>query len=71
MTTPLGDAISRQQQALSGLRAGRSETAAWRDEQRDSLDRSRLDPLESDGQRLLEALQRTDAELARAEQLLR
>ncbi len=64
----LRDAIALQQQALAGLRQSREASGAWCDEPRRSLDRQVLDPLQEDGQRLLERLRGAARDIAQAQQ---
>ena len=64
----LRDAIAVQQQALTDLSRSRASSSAWVDEQRASLDRNCLDPLATDGKRLLEALRKAAHEIAAARQ---
>jgi len=66
----LRDAIAVQQRALSDLKRSREASAAWSDEQRHRLDRQTLEPLTSDGQRLLEALRTAAREIAAAQSKL-
>ena len=63
----LRDAIAVQQRAISDLRSSREASAAWSDEQRHRLDKQCLDPLASEGQRLLEALRTAGHEITAAE----
>jgi hypothetical protein len=66
----LRDAIALQQRGLGDLKRSRDASAAWSDEQRDRLDRQTLEPLTSDGQRLLEALRSAAREIAAAQSKL-
>jgi hypothetical protein len=63
----LRDAIALQDGALSELQQSRTGSAAWADDQRHSLDRQCLDPLQADGRRLLDALRKAGHEIAAAE----
>jgi hypothetical protein len=63
----LDQALALQQRSLADLREVRGSTVAWSDAQREKLDRHALDPLASDGQRLLDALRRAAQEITSAE----
>ena len=62
----LEDAVQVHQLALSNLAQCRAAAGAWSDEQRLQLDRTRLDPIATDGERLLQALQKAAREIAAA-----
>jgi hypothetical protein len=64
------DAIALQERALADLRGSREASAAWSDDQRQSLDRQCLEPLEKDARLLLEALRDAGREITAAEGLL-
>lgn len=66
----LRDAIALQQRALSDLQRSRDASVAWSDEQRQRLDRQTLEPLTSDGHRLLEELRKATHEVAVAAEML-
>lgn len=66
----LDAAVGLQIHALSDLKSARSSSGAWTDFKRQELDRGRLDPLERDGQHLLEALRRASQEISRAQSRL-
>lgn len=66
----LRDAITVQQRALSELQQSRDGSTAWSDERRQRLDRQCLDPLQSDGRHLLDALRKAAHEIAAAEGML-
>lgn len=63
----LRDAIAAQQRAISDLRRSRDASAAWSDDQRQRLDKQCLEPLTSEGQRVLDALRKAAHEIAAAE----
>jgi SOS-response transcriptional repressor LexA len=58
----LSDAVQVQQRALGDFQRSRGSAQAWSDDQRESLDRQVLDPIEREARHLLEALRRAGAE---------
>lgn len=66
----LRDAIALQQRALSDLQQSRASSTAWADQRRQSLDRQCLDPLQSDGRHLLDALRKAAHEIVAAQAML-
>jgi len=63
----LREALSRQREALAALRRSRADATAWVDDQRRSLDRECLDPLEHDGRRLHEAMKKASEAILAAQ----
>jgi hypothetical protein len=63
----LREALSRQREALAALRQSRADATAWVDDQRRSLDRGCLDPLEDDGRRLHEAMKKASEAILAAQ----
>lgn len=66
----LRDPIRQTETARAELAKSSSSTQAWADQQRQSFDDQRLQPLAEAGRRLAEALRKADEQLAQAERLL-
>jgi hypothetical protein len=66
----LREALGRQREAMRSLAESQANAGAWVDDQRQSLDRSCLEPLSADGRRLYDALRRASREIIAAERMV-
>jgi len=67
----LGERQSEVERAIADLRRAASESAAWKDEQRERFDRERIDPLLAAATQLAHALEVANQDFLRVRMLLR